>query len=289
MKTITFFNEKGGVGKSTISIIYASWLKYKHGIKVGVADFNYRLEMFRKNELDLMRENMSEETINEKLEKAWPLVTYSKKDEAHFRKNGALMPASKWLETQMKKGQLKDLDVIICDFPGSYENGYNECMAMKDLGLVVIPIYKEKMSILCAMNTDALNSRYQQNTCAFINKAQANLKSMANKYLRFAKMLKNEAELNLLPDIVLHSNRLDEIEKLDEIKNSFIYPDFNDTKFAPTYDFGLENLFIDVTKELDKCIDIPETEKTDLSCVNGLSKNGNGMQYKGSSFPEYEI
>lgn len=289
MKTITFFNEKGGVGKSTISIIYASWLKYRHGIKVGVADFNYRLEMFRKNELDMMRETMNIEDVNEKLEKAWPLISYSKKDENHLRRNGALMPAAKWLETQMKKGELKDLDVIVCDFPGSYENGYNECMVMKYLGLVVIPIFKEKMSILCAMNTDSLNGRYQQNTCAFINKAQANLKSMANKYLRFAEMLRDTAELKLLPDIVLHSNRLDEIEKLDEIKTSFDYPDFNDKKYAPTHDFGLENLFIDVTRELDKCKDIPDTGKTDLSFVHGLNKNVNGMQFKGSSFPEYEI
>ena len=40
MKTITFFSEKGGVGKSTFSIMLASWLHHKMGVKVALADFN---------------------------------------------------------------------------------------------------------------------------------------------------------------------------------------------------------------------------------------------------------
>jgi cellulose biosynthesis protein BcsQ len=50
MKTITFFSEKGGVGKSSFSIMYASWLS-KHGIDVALADFNHRISRYRESEI----------------------------------------------------------------------------------------------------------------------------------------------------------------------------------------------------------------------------------------------
>ena len=40
MKTITFFNEKGGMGKTTFSVMFASWLKYSKGYKVLGMDFD---------------------------------------------------------------------------------------------------------------------------------------------------------------------------------------------------------------------------------------------------------
>lgn len=40
MKTVTFFNEKGGMGKTTFSVMFASWLKYNKGYKVLGMDFD---------------------------------------------------------------------------------------------------------------------------------------------------------------------------------------------------------------------------------------------------------
>ncbi len=34
--------QKGGVGKSTLTVLAASWLHYLHGIRVAVVDCNYR-------------------------------------------------------------------------------------------------------------------------------------------------------------------------------------------------------------------------------------------------------
>ena len=51
MKTVSFYNEKGGVGKTTFSILYASWLKYKHGVDVAVVDLNNRIASYRKDEM----------------------------------------------------------------------------------------------------------------------------------------------------------------------------------------------------------------------------------------------
>ena len=52
MKSLTFFNEKGGTGKSTFTMMYASWLQYIHGVRVTVVDFNERLEKYRNDEIE---------------------------------------------------------------------------------------------------------------------------------------------------------------------------------------------------------------------------------------------
>ncbi len=41
MRTITFFNEKGGTGKTTFTVMMASWLAYAQGCPVAVYDCDY--------------------------------------------------------------------------------------------------------------------------------------------------------------------------------------------------------------------------------------------------------
>ena len=38
---IAFASQKGGVGKSTLTVLAASWLHYLHGIRVAVVDCDY--------------------------------------------------------------------------------------------------------------------------------------------------------------------------------------------------------------------------------------------------------
>lgn len=38
---VSFVTQKGGVGKSTFTIFAASWLHYRHGVKVAVVDCDY--------------------------------------------------------------------------------------------------------------------------------------------------------------------------------------------------------------------------------------------------------
>ena len=37
---IAFASQKGGVGKSTLTVLAASWLHYLHGIRVAVVDLS---------------------------------------------------------------------------------------------------------------------------------------------------------------------------------------------------------------------------------------------------------
>lgn len=62
MKTIALFNEKGGVGKSTHTVLFASWLAYHCGRKVLVVDLEspgVRMQSVRDSELSQMEDPSS--------------------------------------------------------------------------------------------------------------------------------------------------------------------------------------------------------------------------------------
>lgn len=60
MKTITFFSEKGGMGKTTLSVMFASYLSYAMKEKVYVSDFdfpNFPFYNIRQRELEIFRQS----------------------------------------------------------------------------------------------------------------------------------------------------------------------------------------------------------------------------------------
>lgn len=61
MKTMSFFNEKGGVGKSVHTELFAAWLRYKERKRVLVFDFEPepRLSKTREGELKLLEDPAS--------------------------------------------------------------------------------------------------------------------------------------------------------------------------------------------------------------------------------------
>ena len=57
MRTITFFSEKGGVGKTTMTTLFSSWLAYNQKAKVTAIDFDfpsYHLAKIRQNDMSLI-------------------------------------------------------------------------------------------------------------------------------------------------------------------------------------------------------------------------------------------
>ena len=53
MKTISIFNEKGGVGKSALSEMFASWLAYHEGARVCLFDFEAHARVIDRRESEL--------------------------------------------------------------------------------------------------------------------------------------------------------------------------------------------------------------------------------------------
>lgn len=296
MKTITFFSEKGGVGKSTMSILYASWLSYKHGVKVAVADFNNRIQNVRDKDMKAMK--AADGNPDVKLTPAftgtpWPTVTCKPKDVAMIRKNNLPYPHFKWLDWQFSRGDLRGFDVIVCDFPGSLTGQeFTDCLLAGGLSLIVIPVEKEQMTIASTFNIIRMleMTRMDDRYCAFINRALLDLTARKKSYMNFGPSLK-DAGVKILPDFVQFSDRLQTLDRVDVLRSTLRYPDFDSPDYAGarTKDLGIENLFIDVTRELAKRPDLPGTDEAVLDFVDSLKKKDDGRQFAGSAFPHYEL
>ena len=296
MKTITFFSEKGGVGKSSFAIMYASWLHYKYGVKVGIADFNLRIEGYRNAEIrknkKMMKDNPDVKPYD--TDNAWPIITCSPREiyEINNKENNVnLNPHATWLKRQIYAGPLDGYDVVILDFPGNLTGKeFLNIRAAGMIDLVIIPTEKDEMTLQSTSRLHRLldDETNRTNHCVFINKAQLNLRNLRAAYLKLGEILIRKG-MPLLPDMISFSERITNMEKTDNIRSTFGFPDFGLPEYGPSRDLGIENLFIDVTRELKNTCDITDTPETDLSFVDGLTKIDDGRQLKGTPYPEYEI
>ena len=289
MKTITFFSEKGGVGKSSISIMFASWLKHNHGVKVGFADFNNRITFYRESEIrerkNFIKNNPDTDILPFDESKTWPIVNaYSREIEPYEQRR---CPYAAWFQDEYIKGKLKGFDVVVCDFGGSLNAPeFSNLLAMKQLNLVVIPTERDEMTLTSTMRMAGILSNVNANYCCFINKANL-LRNYKGQYIRLGQGLTKKG-IRMLPDMVTFSERMKTIDKVDILRSTFGYPDFTKGEYKKISDLGMENLFIDVAKELNRTKDLPGTDPANLSFVGTLVKHEDERQFKGSAFPEYE-
>lgn len=290
MKIISFFNEKGGVGKSTFTIMYASWLKYKHGINVGVADFNNREEVYRKDEIEEKRDLGILDNYD--LNSLWPIVTADRKAILNIKNNKiSPMPNAHWLENEIHNGQLKGLDVLIVDLPGA-SNGreFMEFLISKFIGLYAVIFDRDPQTMRATMTVrNAIAKSGHEHYLGFINQAQSYV--AIREYEEVAGVLMSTG-LPILPDIISYSERMKKISEPDIMRSTMEYPDWNNKKFEGSRDLGTENLFIDITRELMKVKDFKGTPVADLSFINDLQKTLKDQEKRqliGSSFPEYEF
>ena len=290
MKCITFDNEKGGVGKTTFSIMYASWLKYKHGINVAVGDFNERIMAYRKRE---KKEKLQNGSWSDEMEtNAWKIAAPSTREDIDYiikynsiNENGY----ARWMAKQINEKVLGNPDVLILDFPGSWRSGeYVQFLTDRWIGLTIIPVDKDIQAIQSTMKLClTLNKRIHHNNAVFINRI--NLGDKKENYAKIKDVLMKSG-IRVLPDMVSFSNRITKIEESSIIRSTYGFPDWNDKAFSGSRDLGIENLFIDITRELAKTPEIPGTPEVALKFIESLEKERNdARQLNGTSFPEYEM
>lgn len=295
MKTITFFSEKGGVGKSTFAILYASWLHYKYGVKVALADYNFRIDAYRRDELreraKLIARDPSVPAFDET--DAWPILTADAAsiNEIEKRCMGQFNPYVEWFrEKTYRYGGMQDMDVVVCDFPGSLTGGEYSGLAMSNfLNLTVIPVERDPMTMKSTELMHDIAERNNLNHCMFLTKVRVELVNLRKPYMLLADRIINRLQWPLLPDMVSYSERIRSLDKVENIRSTFEFADFDGPVWGKSRDLGIENLFIDVTKELDRTADLPKTKAADLSFVYALEKRNDGRGLKGTAFPDYEI
>lgn len=290
MKIMTFFSEKGGVGKSTFSLMFASFLKYKLGVKVGVADFNKRLAGYRKDEIKFLENNglYTPEIENN----AWPIIRV---DSVFVGRLGPNNPGNAiWLKHLITEGEFKDMDVVIVDLPGAISgNELKQLVQQQLINLVVIPFDKEQQAIASAFGVKNFLSRMPScKFCGFFNMIQT---AYGNKGEYVSKMKIIEAAgIPVLPDMISFSERMKNFEKVDVMRSTFSYPDWDNPIYSGSRDLGIENLFVDILREMKKVPDYKESKTADFSFVDNLTKDVSTMQalnrqLNGTSFAEYEV
>lgn len=286
MKTIAFFNEKGGVGKSSFSIMFASKLKYCYGIKVGVADFNYRVQAYRDDEIRQKQLlGVYDDYAGKEL---WPIAT-CKKTEIQAINDGIARKHGYWLYQQISEGVLKDCDVVILDFPGSVGgNEFKDIVQSQLLGLCIVPVDRDPQTFRATIGTNKALEFYSIPKAGFINQAQSyvTIKTYEEMMQRLGKI-----GLPVLPDIVSFSERMKRLDRPDIMRSTLAYPNWDDPTFEGSRDLGIENLFIDVARLLNKTPDIKGSKKpTLLPFLKDVQKSfQEPRQLFGTEFPEYEF
>lgn len=170
MKTLTFFNEKGGSGKSTFCLMMASWLRYKVGARVAVLDLDdpmHSIHELRQVDLECLKSSSKEfmKFVPEGTDPSrdWYQVIPAAVDGGE---KDQLM-----LESLVK--QLgSDYDYILLDFGGSFSDGDTVIRFLRShmLDFMVIPIYSDETVLLSALELCYRASLHGQRKAVFWNR-----------------------------------------------------------------------------------------------------------------------
>lgn len=289
MKTIAFYNEKGGVGKTSFTIMYASYLYYKHGIDIAVVDLNNRLNGYRAKEIKEKTINGTIENFN--LDHAWPIVAPQKGELKKYRTQ--LFPESLWFNEHIRAGELKGKKVVLIDLPGAAGGDTNVASMIhgQHIGMYVIPTERNIQTARATVgvfNTINKYSNYDPVIVSFINRTFIPNVSR-DKYQGIADKYK-ELKIPVLPDMVSNSSRMDNISAKSIICSTLEYPDWDNEAFKGSRDLGIENLFIDITRLLNTSREHPGTNTVVIDFADDMQKQfREDRQLRNTMFPQFEF
>lgn len=123
MKVLTFFNEKGGCGKTLLSTLWSCWASYDQGKRVCVVDMecpSYRIKAFRENDLNQLRKPDSPlrrfmASLGKVNYKAFDIITLGKGIN-EYDNNSIREIYAKFL--QIAESDM--YDYLVIDFPGGF-------------------------------------------------------------------------------------------------------------------------------------------------------------------------
>ena len=159
MKIITFFSEKGGVGKTTISVLFASFLAYYKKETVAMIDFDfpsYQLHHIRLTDESNLRDPKNAALLREAaLNTPYRMIPFNISGKV-TQKN---LEEAKAVISNLRD---KKDGYVICDFPGSFRDG-DILQTLAYDGLIDFITYiadSDRQSILSALN---INSAIRRN------------------------------------------------------------------------------------------------------------------------------
>jgi len=152
MKTLTFFNEKGGTGKTTFTVLMASWLAYKKGEKVFVYDCDYpsyQLQTIRASDEEIIKTNPDSQFARMSAGHSYYGVAKAMGRDTFSRQELAFI-AKKVDETRRKED-----GYLLMDFPGRFLRNDPVWHLTESglLDLIVFPVDTDQQSRAAALNT----------------------------------------------------------------------------------------------------------------------------------------
>lgn len=156
-KVITFFNEKGGTGKTTLTALFSSYLAYKLKQPVFVMDMDYpsyQMYNIRQTDIEILQ-NEPAAPLNRFYDGSAPYPVGKTAGQDSF--TPAQLDA---IERALRK-QLDGEGYFLIDFPGRFlpNDPVYHLVSKGLIDLVVFPIDTDRQSCVSALTTDATMRR----------------------------------------------------------------------------------------------------------------------------------
>lgn len=242
MKTIYtgFVSQKGGVGKSVLTTLTASYLHYNTKVNITVVDADYPQHSIlkqRERDIDIIDKNdyfkrLAYTQFKRINKKAYTILTSTPET--------AIATADSHLEKN------KNNHIVFFDLPGTVQSrGVLSTLAQLDY--IFIPIIADRLVLESSLSfAKILNEKFVKLKGIYLFWNQVDTRETSNNlYTLYNKIIQ---ELNL----VLLNNKILDTKKFrkETITNKHLI--FRSTLFPPTRQFankcGLEDLVIEVTK-----------------------------------------
>lgn len=174
MRTFSFFNEKGGVGKSLHTVMFASYLAYECGARVLVVDFenpNPRLSAMRNDELKML-DNPDSALSRYFRSHKYPDSLYvihaplAGLNYAYSPDNAEKLRESVWTLIASK-----GFDYILFDFPGLLvqDSPAYDCCSHGQIDMVAVPFDTEPVTRKASLMTCSFMQHCGTDVVAFWN------------------------------------------------------------------------------------------------------------------------
>lgn len=187
MKVITFFNEKGGVGKTTLTALFASWLAYGMRQEVRVMDCDYpsyQLWNMQQRDVKALREGMRDRYIGQSLAQMCAGNEYYNVGKMVGRDIYSQAELEAIVDHVAKLRSARG-GYMLMDFPGRFlpSDPVTWLSAKGQLDLVVFPVDSDRQSFASALATHAKMREYGQRCAVLLNRETAvERKSKTDRY-----------------------------------------------------------------------------------------------------------
>ena len=118
MKTVSFFTEKGGEGKTTLSVLFASWLAYCQKERVQVLDFDhptFQFSQMRNNDLNLYS-NPANRVLIREASRVSPYPV----NKIHGKNGYSLVELNSMVKSLKEQKEKLGNGYLVLDFPGRF-------------------------------------------------------------------------------------------------------------------------------------------------------------------------